>query len=316
MHKTAARADNIFILLWEVNFLFIKRTDLALEARELFEESGASLPGGIRSREYRQGMADVTCIDVCSEEGARALGKACGTYVTVSLPELWMRDSDSVFTTAQTLARELRPLLPENGAVLVVGLGNRFITPDAVGPLCTEHVIVTRHLLEQMPDEFGGLRPVCALTAGVLGLTGIETAEIVRGVVQRVHPSAVIAVDALASRSASRLCRAFQMSDTGVTPGSGVFNARATLDSESLGVPVVAIGVPTVVDALTLTADTLELAGQALPENPRLRERENLMVTPKDIDALVQKSAKVIGYAVNLALQGDLTAAEMEQFLS
>ena len=307
----------IFLFCYgEVSLLFAKRTDLALEAREIFEESGASLPDGVKSREYRQGMADVTCIDIESEEGERALGKARGSYITVALPELWMRDSDSVFTTAQTLAHELKPLLPESGAVLVVGLGNRFITPDAIGPLCTEHIIVTRHLLEQMPDEFGGLRAVCALTAGVLGLAGIETAEIVRGVVQRVHPSAVIAVDALASRSAERLCRAFQMSDTGVTPGSGVFNARATLDKKSLGVPVIAIGVPTVVDALTLTADTLEQAGHSLPESPMLRERENLMVTPKDIDALVHKSAKVIGYAINLALQGDLTTAEMEQFLS
>lgn len=296
--------------------MFAKRTDLALEARELLEESGAGIPDGVKSREYRRGMADVTCIDIETPEGEQALGKPCGTYVTVALPELWMRDSDSVFTTAQTLAGELKPLLPADGAVLVVGLGNRFITPDAVGPLCTEHIIVTRHLLEQMPDEFSGLRSACALTAGVLGLTGIETAEIVRGVVQRVHPSAVIAVDALASRSVSRLCRTFQMSDTGVTPGSGVLNARATLDRKGLGVPVIAIGVPTVVDALTLTADTLEQAGHSLPNSRKLRERENLMVTPKDIDALVHKSAKVIGYAINLALQGDLTAAEMEQFLS
>ncbi len=295
--------------------MFTKRTDLALEAREIFEESGKRLPEGVFVREYSQGMAEVTCIDITSAEGEKALEKPCGSYITVALPELWMRDSDSVFSTAQTIAGELRRLLPETGPVLAVGLGNRFITPDAVGPLCMEHIIVTRHLIEQMPDEFSGLRPVCALSAGVLGLTGIETAEIVRGVAQRVQPCAVIAIDALASRSVSRLCRTFQLSDTGITPGGGAFNARAALDCETLGIPVIAVGVPTVVDALTLTADTLEQAGAEMPEHHRLRERENLLVTPKDIDALVHKSAKVIGYAVNLALQGDMSAAEIEQFL-
>lgn len=293
-----------------------KRTDLAVEAREIYEESRGAQPDGVSAREYTQGMARVTCIDIETEAGERALGKPRGSYITAALPENWMQDNDSIFTTAKTLAAELSPLLPGEGAVLVVGLGNRFITPDAVGPLATESVIVTRHLLEQMPDEFPGLRPVCALSTGVLGLTGIETAEIVRGVCQRVHPAAVIAVDALASRSVERLCRTFQLSDTGITPGGGAFNARSALDRESLGVPVIAIGVPTVVDALTLTADILEQAGRQLPAHEKISDKENLLVTPKDIDALVHKSAKVIGYAVNLALQGELTSAEMEQLLS
>ncbi len=314
--KSPRTAENIFILSKGGLFLFTGRTDLALEAREYLTQHGARLPDGVSCREYRRGMADVTRIDIESEEGELALCKPRGCYVTVALPELWMRDADSVLTTAQTLSGELAPLLPAEGPVLAVGLGNRFITPDAVGPLCMRQVIVTRHLIEQMPDEFRGLRPVCALSAGVLGLTGIETAEIVCGVVQRVRPAAVIAVDALAARSVSRLCRTFQLSDTGITPGGGALNSRMALDRQTLGVPVIAVGVPTVVDALTLTADTLEQAGARLPEDPRLRERENLLVTPKDIDALVQKSAKVIGWAVNLALQGDMTAAEMEQFLS
>ena len=312
----ALKTENIFILMWGVVFLFAKRTDLALEAREILEESGACVPDGVKTRQYRRDTAEVTCIRIESKEGEQALGKPQGSYITVALPALWMRDADSIFTTAQTLAGELSQLLPPDGAVLTVGLGNRFITPDAVGPLCVEHIIVTRHLIAQMPDEFSGLRPACALSAGVLGLTGIETAEIVRGVVQRVKPAAVIAVDALASRSVSRLCRTFQLSDTGITPGGGAFNARAALDEHSLGVPVIAVGVPTVVDALTLTADMLEQAGVPLPEKPALNECENLLVSPKDIDALVHKSAKVIGYAINLALQGDMTAAEMEQFLS
>ena len=296
--------------------MFHKRTDLAVEAREIYEESQGAQPDGVTAREYTQGMAHVTCIDIETLNGERALGKPRGSYITAALPENWMQDNDSIFTTAKTLAAELSPLLPDDGAVLIVGLGNRFITPDAVGPLATENIIVTRHLLEQMPDEFSGLRPVCALSTGVLGLTGIETAEIVRGVCQRVHPSAVIAVDALASRSVDRLCRTFQLSDTGITPGGGAFNARLALNKDSLGVPVIAIGVPTVVDALTLTADILEQAGHPFPSHGKISDKENLLVTPKDIDALVRKSAKVIGYAINLALQGDMTSAEMEQFLS
>ncbi len=312
----AFKTENIFILTKGGVFLFVKRTDLALEAREILEENGERVPDGVKTRQYRRDTAEVTCIRIESQEGERALGKPQGSYITVALPARWMQDAGTIFTTAQTLAGELSPLLPDRGAVLTVGLGNRFITPDAVGPLCVEHTIVTRHLIEQMPDEFSGLRPSCALSAGVLGLTGIETAEIVRGVVQRVKPAAVIAVDALASRSVSRLCRTFQLSDTGITPGGGAFNERAALDERSLGIPVIAVGVPTVVDALTLTADMLEQAGASLPENHTLGSCENLLVSPKDIDALVHKSAKVIGYAINLALQGEMTAAEMEQFLS
>ncbi len=296
--------------------MFQKRTDLAVEAREIYKESRGAQPDGVTASEYTQGLARVTKIDIETADGERALGKPCGTYITAALPENWMQDNDSIFTTAQTLSAELSPLLPGEGAVLIVGLGNRFITPDAVGPLTTDSIIVTRHLLEQMPNEFPGLRPVCALSTGVLGLTGIETAEIVRGVCQRVRPTAVVAVDALASRSVERLCRTFQLSDTGITPGGGAFNARSTLDKDSLGVPVIAIGVPTVVDALTLTADVLEQAGHPLPPHDKICDKENLLVTPKDIDALVRKSAKVIGYAINLALQGNMTSAEMEQFLS
>ena len=296
--------------------MFTKRTDLALEAREMHEESGAQAPSGVSMNEYEKDDAHVVCIDIENEQGEQALGKARGRYVTLSLPELWLADSESILNTAKTLAHELVALLPEDGPVLVVGLGNRFITPDAIGTLCVSHVIVTRHLHEHMPETFGHMRAVCALAPGVLGLTGIETAEIVRGLVQRVQPAAVIAVDALASRSVKRLCSTFQLSDTGITPGGGAFNARSALTRESLGIPVIALGVPTVVDALTLTADTLEQAGHALPDDTKLAEHENLLVTPKDIDALVEKSAKVIGYAINFALQGEMDVSEMEQYLT
>ena len=289
--------------------MFLYRTDLALECREGL--SGA--PEGVESREFEENGLHVTQIDVRDERGARALGKPVGRYLTAAAEDALLADGDWIWDTAKTLASLLRPLLPETGAVLAVGLGNRAVTPDALGPLCMEHIIVTRHLIEKMPNEFGGLRPVCALTPGVLGTTGIETAELLRGALARIRPAAVLAVDALAARSLSRLCRTFQLSDTGISPGSGAGNHREALDARTLGVPVIAAGVPTVVDALTLCADLLG-APDELP--PQAAEAAAMLVAPKDVDLRVRKCAKALGYGINLALQGDMSLSEMEQFLS
>jgi len=209
------------------------------------------------------------------------------------------------------LAQLLRPLLPSKGTVLVAGLGNRELTPDALGPLALEHLIVSRHLIGAMPGEFGHLRPVCALATGVLGSTGIESAEILRGAAQRVEPSAIVAIDAMASRSLDRLCRTFQLSDTGIAPGSGACNPRQELNERTMGVPVIALGVPTVVDARTLALELLpqgQIDEKSIPDG-------GMLVSPKDIDLQVAKCAKVLGYALNLALQGQMTAPEMEQYL-
>ena len=190
------------------------------------------------------------------------------------------------------------------------------MTPDAVGPLAADSILITRHLIDAMPQHFSGFRPVAALRPGVLGTTGVESAEAVRGLVDRLHPSVVIAVDALASRRVGRVCCTVQFSDTGIIPGSGVGNHRSALNRETLGVPVLAVGVPTVVDAATLAADLLEESGLPEPDLETLRSRpENLMVTPRDIDQQVRDLGKVIGYGINWALQ-DLEVDEINTLLS
>ncbi len=185
----------------------------------------------------------------------------------------------------------------------MAGLGNRDITPDAVGPHAVENTMVTRHLVQQLPDQFGSFRQVTAVAAGVLGTTGMETQEMIRGVVEQVRPSGVIAVDALASRALNRVCSTVQITDTGIVPGSGVANSRAALNRETLGIPVIAVGVPTVVDAGTLAADVATEAGQKDLDSEALAKfGGSLMGTPRDIDARVADMAKVIGYGINLAL--------------
>ena len=183
------------------------------------------------------------------------------------------------------------------------------MTPDAVGPAAVGHLLITRHLGEALP----GLRPVAAAAAGVLGTTGMEAAEWVRGLAERVEPAAVIVIDALAARSVERLCTAVQIADTGIVPGSGVGNARMALTRETLGVPVISVGVPTVVDAATLALDLLG-EGAPLPEGLRRREGE-LFVTPRDVDQQVRETARVVGCGVNLALQPSLTVADLEALL-
>ena len=283
------------------------RTDMAFESHQRLTDSGIECLG-VDSRSYSEDGLTVREVRVCTDEGARKIGKPRGSYLTLEAPEHWQTDCDGVLKAASVLSRHLRGLLPEGGEVLVAGLGNMRITPDSVGPLTVDRVIVTRHLIGNMPGLFGSMRPVCAIKAGVLGTTGVETAELIRGVCARVRPAAVIAVDALASLSTARLCRTFQLSDTGIVPGSGACNARRALNAHTLGVPVIALGVPTVVDADTII-------GEATGKAPDSNTHGSFLVTPNDIDALVEKSAKVLGYAINLALQGDMSVADMEQFL-
>lgn len=286
------------------------RTDLAIEATELLTGTGTGHSPGVSVEEgEREGFA-VTRVAITSPQGAEAVGKPQGSYRTLELTGLLRREAGAFPRAAQALAQELTELLPEGEkhAALVVGLGNRLVTPDAVGPRTADHILVTRHLVEQNPQKFGPFRPVAALAAGVLGTTGVESGELIRAVTQAIHPDVVLAVDALAARSVHRLCSTVQLADTGIIPGSGVGNARAALNQETLGVPVLAIGVPTVVDAVTLAAD---LTGQD-PEG----ELNQLLVTPKDIDVLISDMAKVIGYGINLALQPGLTVEDVDLFLS
>ena len=297
-----------------------RRTDLALEAREIWEE-GAQKADRLRGVESAQTVREgypVTTVRITTQEGQRALGKPVGTYITLELPGLKRREEDAFPRAVRALAAELKELLPKDaGGVLVVGLGNRAITPDNVGPSAVGHTLVTRHLVEQVPQHFGHFRPVAALAAGVLANTGVESSELVRAMVNRIHPACVIAIDALASRSLSRVCSTIQLADTGISPGSGVGNHRAALNQESLGIPVIALGVPTVVDVATLCADVLAEAGRGELEPEALRGHGGgLMVTPRDIDQSVADLSKVIGYGVNLALQDGLTMEEMELYLS
>lgn len=298
-----------------------RRTDLALEAREMWTETAREQTqiDGVEAFETTREGYPVTTIRITSDQGVRALGKPEGTYVTIELAGLKRREENAFPRAANALAAELRPLLhtKHNEGVLVVGLGNRAITPDNIGPGAISHTLVTRHLVEQVPEHFGHFRPVAALAAGVLASTGVESSELVQAVVKKIKPSCVIAIDALASRSLSRVCTTIQLADTGITPGSGVGNHRAALDRETLGIPVIAIGVPTVVDVATLCADVLEEVGKGDLEPETLHgAASSLMVTPRDIDQSNADLAKVIGYGVNLALQDGLSIEDIELFLS
>ena len=297
------------------------RTDLALEAAQLWRESAgeaAELPGVESAEGLREGYP-VTTVRILDGRGAQALGKPAGTYITLELDGLARRETDAFGRAARALAAELAPLLPRDprAPALVVGLGNRAITPDNIGPKAADQTMVTRHLVERVPEHFGAFRPVAALAAGVLGTTGVESGQLVRAVAERIRPACVLCVDALAARSIRRVCRTVQVADTGITPGSGVGNAREALNAETLGVPVIAVGVPTVVDAATLTRDVLAQAGRDGLEPDALGEAGGgLIVTPKDIDTQVHDLAKVIGYGINLALHPGLTIQDVELFLS
>ena len=298
--------------------MFTKRTDLALEARELWQESAEKTTRlrGVKAAKHKREGYPVTRVDILDPEGERALGKPRGSYLTIDLTTFWRRGADFFPRAVRAVGSELRELLPPEGPVLVVGLGNRAMTPDAVGPLTLEHLLITRHLISAMPRQFSGFRPVAAFRTGVLGTTGVESAEAVRGLVEQVHPSLVIAIDALASRRCQRVCATVQLSNTGIVPGSGVGNHRWALDQKTLGVPVFSIGIPTVVDAATLAADLLEEQGLAMEESQLRKGRAKpMMVTPRDIDAQVRDLAKVVGYGINWALQ-DLEIEEMNALLS
>lgn len=286
--------------------IFAKRTDLALEARELWQESAEKTTklAGVKAGKYRREGYPVTRVDILDAHGAKTLDKPMGVYLTLDLTSYWQRKEDYFARAVRALGAELKTLLPEDGAALVIGLGNRAMTPDAVGPLTMESVLITRHLMAAMPRQFGGVRPVSAFSTGVLGTTGVESAEAVRGLVGEVKPDFVIVIDALASRRTGRVCATVQLSDSGIVPGSGVGNHRAALNRETLGVPVFSVGIPTVVDAATLAADLLEESGVTEFDEKKLRSRKQpLTVTPRDIDAQVRELSRVLGYGVNWALQ-------------
>ncbi len=294
----------------------MRRTDLALEARELWQErSGAvtALAGVEAHDSLREGIP-VNTVRVLDQRGEEALGKPRGSYVTLTLEGLAGREEGVFQRSVRAVAGELSELIrgiPPNGLVLLAGLGNRAITPDAVGPKVHQNTLVTRHLVRQMPEHFGALRPVASVAAEVMGSTGVESGELVRALCEKIQPACVVAVDALASRSLKRLCKTVQLADTGITPGSGVGNHRMGLTRDTLGVPVIAVGVPTVVDGATLAADLM-----GTDDLPDLNEGRDLVDTPKDIDSQVSDLSKVIGYGISMALQPGLSLEELDLLLS
>lgn len=291
------------------------RTDLAVEAIEN-HKSAAALPHVRQSDRMLEGFA-VHEVRILSEDAAREIGKPQGRYLTLELDALIRREEDAFPRACKALSTLLRELLPHpnDGPVLIAGLGNRMITPDAIGPQTADHVIATRHLVAQSPAIFADWRPVSALAPGVLGQTGVETGEVICGVLDRVRPAAVIAVDALAAGRLSRLLRTVQLADTGITPGAGVGNARVALNEQTLGVPVIAVGVPTVVDGATLAHEISSQLGQ--PACEALDDlSQPVMITTRDIDREVADISRMIGYAVNMALHPHLSVADIDLYLS
>lgn len=291
------------------------RTDLAVEAIEN-HKTAAALPHVRQSDRTLEGFA-VHEVRILSEDAAREIGKPQGRYLTLEMDALIRREEDAFPRACKALSTLLRELMPHpnDGPVLIAGLGNRMITPDAIGPQTADHVIATRHLVAQSPAIFADWRPVSALAPGVLGQTGVETGEVICGVLDRVRPAAVIAVDALAAGRLSRLLRTVQLADTGITPGAGVGNARAALNEETLGVPVIAVGVPTVVDGATLAHEISSQLGQ--PACEALDDlSQPVMITTRDIDREVADISRMIGYAVNMALHPHLSVADIDLYLS
>ena len=300
------------------------RTDMALEAREL---AGSGALEGVRSDTSEQNGITVTRVEILNDRGAESLGKPVGRYVTLESPALADRDRQAAGRTAEVLAREIRAMLPDReGTTMVVGLGNARMTPDALGPKVVERIFVTRQIRDYAPRLFDPrMGVVAAISPGVLGVTGIETAELIRGAVERIRPARVICIDSLASRRAQRITTSFQLTDTGIHPGAGVRNRRGALNRETLGVDVLAVGVPMVVDAGTLIYDALaegqtRAAGEEKDSIEQVLERVlfdkfgAMVVTPKEIDLLVDDAAGVVAEALNAALH-DLPRDQIDDFL-
>lgn len=314
------------------------RTDLALEAKELVQTQAKTLDElpGVSAEVVEKGPVSLTRVRV-TEEGEGPLGKPAGEYITIEASRLLFEDPELPEQVIRLLGEELTRLIGgTDGTSLVVGLGNRDITADALGPLTVERMLVTRHLREAVPAfEDWSVASVCAISPGVLGLTGIETAEIVRGVAARVQPARIILIDALAARRMERVNTTIQLSDTGIRPGAGVGNHRMPLDEETLGAPVFTVGVPTVVDAATIASDALESLCRQAPESfanffsnmdesdrhAVLREvlggdEQNPFVTPKDMDSRVRRLSGMLSEGISLALQPQLELSEIRSLIT
>jgi spore protease len=320
------------------------RTDLAIEAKEIYQKESNGRIQGVKVEEEYEGDVKISKVSILDEIGERAMGKPVGTYVTIDIPQVTHYDGDTMDEVSEVMAKVLTPMikLDKSMTALVVGLGNSNITPDALGPMVISKLMITRHLKELVPDSIDeDIRPVAAISPGVLGTTGIETGEIIKGVVEKIKPNLIICIDALASRKMERVNRTIQIGDTGISPGSGVGNKRMEISQRTLGIPTIAIGVPTVVDAATMANDTIDLAidemtkqatsgGEfynmlrSIDKNEKQRMIEeilnpyigNLMVTPKEVDLVVDSLSKVIANGINIALQPALGLEDINRYMN
>lgn len=305
-------------------------TDMAIEARDIVRGDAHEEIPGVRVEETADGGVRITQVEVFSDHGAKLIGKLQGHYITLDVPEFKDRDPDLKERLVRVATDQLKALIPQDPSikVLVVGLGNWNATPDALGPRVVDRLLVTRHLSQVVPEDIRErMRPVAAVAPGVLGTTGIETLDMIRGLVSETHPDIVVAIDALAARSLDRLLGSVQIADTGIHPGSGVGNRRQGLTRESVGVPVIAIGVCTVVQSISIAQEAIATIASQLATDGKfyqilheLGEDEqkglidevlsprlgDLMVTPKEIDLLINDMSEVLGEAVNRALQPKL----------
>lgn len=285
------------------------RTDLALEAREFIEEANGEMRGIIvDTYKDADNTVLVTHVQITTKNGAKAMGKPIGSYITLEADNLADADEDYHREVSVVIAKQLHKLLPqltEEQSILVVGLGNRDVTADALGPEVVDHLNVTRHMLKQFGHAAYScekVHEISSLVPGVMGKTGMESAEIIKGVVASTNPGIIIVIDALAARSTRRLTRTIQITNTGIQPGSGVGNHRNALTEESMGIPVIAIGIPTVVDAATIVNDAVGHLSQDSPEMQNtLHDMHNMYVTAKDIDETIKRLGFTLSEALNIA---------------
>lgn len=323
------------------------RTDLALEAKEIYQEKHKNEKDidGIEVINETDKDINVTTVKVKNEQGSEKIGKPKGCYVTIDIPSFTAYDGETMDRVSQVVAEVLSRMvkIDVEKTALVVGLGNWKVTPDALGPKVTEGIMVTRHLKTVMPEIMDdSVRPVCSIAPGVLGITGVETVEIIKGVVQRVNPDVVICIDALAARRVERVNTTIQISDTGISPGAGVGNNRKQINEENLGVKVIAIGVPTVVDAVTIANDTIDMVvdslmnsassgndfykmlssldrnekGALIREVLSSKSLGDMIVTPKDIDLVINSLAKIISNGINIGVQPNMDMEDINKFMN
>lgn len=310
--------------------MFNFRTDLADERRDIYRKANNienEIPG-VETENTEENNIRTTRVKIKDEQGAQALGKPVGSYITIDIKNLRIAQDEEIDKAASRLSEELKVLyskyISKEDDILVVGLGNMHVTPDALGPKVITDIDITRHLLKYAPQYLEpNTRPVSAISPGVLGTTGMETQEILKGIVDNVKPKLIIVIDSLASKSIERISSTLQIADTGIVPGAGVGNKRKELSKDTLGVPVIAIGVPTVVEAATLAADSLNIFIEKMQNDAKsndylneLKDEDkytmikealipkdyNLIVTPKEIDDLIKNMSDVIARGINLSL--------------